>query len=29
MADAVAFVVSNDARWVTGHDLDVTGGSML
>ncbi|MFC9324823.1 SDR family oxidoreductase [Kitasatospora sp. NPDC057015] len=29
IADVVAFVASDDARWVTGHALDATGGSML
>jgi 3-oxoacyl-[acyl-carrier protein] reductase len=29
MADAVAFLVSDDARWVTGHLLDATGGLHL
>ncbi|MEU5532433.1 SDR family oxidoreductase [Streptomyces sp. NPDC020362] len=28
IADAVAFLVSEDARWVTGHWLDATGGSL-
>ncbi|MGC0329599.1 3-oxoacyl-[acyl-carrier protein] reductase [Streptomyces sp. SAI-170] len=28
IADAVAFLVSDDGRWVTGHWLDATGGSM-
>ena len=26
VADAVAFLVSDDARWVTGHHLRVAGG---
>ena len=29
IADVVAFVASDDARWVTGQTLDATGGSML
>ncbi len=29
VADVVAFVASNDARWVTGQTLDATGGSQL
>jgi NAD(P)-dependent dehydrogenase (short-subunit alcohol dehydrogenase family) len=29
IAGAVAFLASDDARWVTGHYLDVTGGSLL
>lgn len=29
IADAVAFLVSDDARWVTGHLLDATGGMFL
>ncbi|MGP4114542.1 SDR family oxidoreductase [Streptomyces sp. 4N509B] len=29
IADVVGFVASDDARWVTGHWLDVTGGSLL
>ncbi|GAA4204908.1 SDR family oxidoreductase [Streptosporangium oxazolinicum] len=29
VADVVAFVVSDDARWVTGTTLDATGGSAL
>lgn len=29
IADAVAFLASDDARWVTGHYLDATGGSLL
>jgi NAD(P)-dependent dehydrogenase (short-subunit alcohol dehydrogenase family) len=28
IADAVAFLASDDGRWVTGHWLDATGGSM-
>jgi 3-oxoacyl-[acyl-carrier protein] reductase len=26
VADAVAFLVSDDARWITGHHLRVAGG---
>lgn len=29
IADAVAFLVSNDGRWVTGHVLDASGGFFL
>jgi 3-oxoacyl-[acyl-carrier protein] reductase len=29
IADAAAFLASNDGRWVTGHYLDVTGGARL
>ncbi|MEU7109707.1 SDR family oxidoreductase [Streptomyces sp. NPDC046215] len=29
IADIVAFVASDDARWVTGQHLDATGGSFL
>lgn len=29
VADAVAFLASEDARWVTGHTVDATGGSLL
>lgn len=29
VADVVAFLVSNDARWVTGQYLDATGGALL
>ncbi|MFI6319771.1 SDR family NAD(P)-dependent oxidoreductase [Nonomuraea sp. NPDC050556] len=29
IADAVAFLASYDARWITGHLLDVTGGCFL
>lgn len=29
VADVVAFVASEDARWVTGQTLDATGGSVL
>jgi 3-oxoacyl-[acyl-carrier protein] reductase len=29
VADVVAFVASEDARWITGHYLDATGGSLL
>lgn len=29
IADVVAFVVSDDARWVTGQYVDATGGSRL
>lgn len=28
VADAVAFLASEDGRWVTGHWLDATGGSL-
>ncbi|MFF0743847.1 SDR family oxidoreductase [Streptomyces sp. NPDC004111] len=28
IADVVAFLASDDARWVTGHWLDATGGSL-
>ncbi|KUN14044.1 short-chain dehydrogenase [Streptomyces corchorusii] len=28
IADAVAFLASEDGRWVTGHWLDATGGSL-
>lgn len=29
VADVIAFLVSDDARYVTGHTIDVTGGSRL
>ena len=29
VADVVAFIVSDGARWVTGHYVDATGGSLL
>ncbi|MEU8205926.1 SDR family oxidoreductase [Streptosporangium sp. NPDC049046] len=29
IADVVAFVVSDDARWVTGTTIDATGGAVL
>ncbi|MGV2985707.1 SDR family oxidoreductase [Microbacterium sp. AGC85] len=29
VADVVAFLVSNDARWVTGQYMDATGGALL
>jgi len=29
VADVVAFVASDDARWITGQTLDATGGSRL
>jgi 3-oxoacyl-[acyl-carrier protein] reductase len=29
IADVVAFVASDDARWITGQCIDVTGGSLL
>jgi NAD(P)-dependent dehydrogenase (short-subunit alcohol dehydrogenase family) len=29
IADAVAFLASDDARWITGQLLDVTGGMWL
>lgn len=28
VADVVAFLASDDGRWITGHWLDVTGGSL-
>jgi 3-oxoacyl-[acyl-carrier protein] reductase len=28
VADVVAFLASEDGRWITGHWLDVTGGSL-
>ncbi|MGK3971766.1 SDR family NAD(P)-dependent oxidoreductase [Sorangium sp. So ce118] len=28
IADAVAFLASDDARWVTGHILEVSGGAL-
>jgi NAD(P)-dependent dehydrogenase (short-subunit alcohol dehydrogenase family) len=29
IADVVGFLVSDDARWVTGQVLDASGGSFL
>ncbi|MFD3570757.1 SDR family oxidoreductase [Streptomyces sp. NPDC058667] len=29
IADVVAFLASDDARWVTGHWIDATGGSLV
>ncbi|MFC5718733.1 SDR family oxidoreductase [Streptomyces gamaensis] len=29
VADVVAFLASEDSRWVTGQDIDATGGSLL
>ncbi|WP_066951356.1 SDR family NAD(P)-dependent oxidoreductase [Microtetraspora fusca] len=29
VADAVAFLASDDSRWVTGHWLDTSGGTLL
>jgi 3-oxoacyl-[acyl-carrier protein] reductase len=29
IADAVAFLASDDSRWVTGHWLDASGGTLL
>ncbi|GAA2400674.1 SDR family oxidoreductase [Streptomyces glaucosporus] len=29
VADVVAFLASDDSRWVTGHWLDTTGGALL
>ena len=29
VADVVMFVASEEARWVTGHVLDATGGARL
>jgi 3-oxoacyl-[acyl-carrier protein] reductase len=29
IADVVAFVASDDARWITGQHIDATGGSIL
>ncbi|WP_275461455.1 SDR family oxidoreductase [Streptomyces noursei] len=29
IADVVAFLASDDSRWITGQRIDVTGGSML
>lgn len=29
MADIVAFLASDDARWVTGQVIDATGGMAL
>jgi 3-oxoacyl-[acyl-carrier protein] reductase len=29
VADMVAFLASEDRRWITGQWIDVTGGSLL
>jgi NAD(P)-dependent dehydrogenase (short-subunit alcohol dehydrogenase family) len=29
VADVVAFIASDDARWITGAYIDATGGSLL
>ncbi|MFI1255560.1 hypothetical protein ACH4U6_17530 [Streptomyces netropsis] len=29
MADAVALLASDDARWITGTKIDITGGVNL
>ena len=29
IADAVAFLASSDSRWVTGQNIDVSGGFCL
>lgn len=29
IADVVAFLASDDARWITGQWIDASGGSML
>ncbi|MFD6726279.1 SDR family oxidoreductase, partial [Streptomyces sp. NPDC060131] len=29
VADVVAFLASDDARWVTGQNIDASGGSGL
>lgn len=29
IADVVAFVAATDARWISGQNIDVTGGSRL
>lgn len=29
VADVVSFLASDDARWVTGQNIDVSGGSGL
>ncbi|MEU8136213.1 SDR family oxidoreductase [Streptodolium elevatio] len=29
IGDAVAFFASDDARWITGQNLDVNGGLLL
>jgi len=29
IADVVAFIASDDARWITGQYIDATGGSIL
>ena len=29
IADTIAFLVSDDARWVSGRNIEVSGGSFL
>jgi NAD(P)-dependent dehydrogenase (short-subunit alcohol dehydrogenase family) len=29
VADVIAFVASNEARWITGQVIDATGGARL
>jgi NAD(P)-dependent dehydrogenase (short-subunit alcohol dehydrogenase family) len=29
IADVIAFLASDDARWITGHTLNADGGSKL
>ena len=29
MADAALFLLSDDARWITGHILNVDGGQLM
>ncbi len=29
IADVVAFLASDDARWITGHLVDASGGTFL
>jgi NAD(P)-dependent dehydrogenase (short-subunit alcohol dehydrogenase family) len=29
VADVITFVASNEARWMTGHVIDATGGARL